>query len=84
MDKTIQQLKIIRKISIIPFVILLIVAIYNSIAGVNAFINSYYYGIDAFLLTVIAYSVLYWWIGVLCIIIIIVTSVIICKQQNKR
>jgi len=80
MDNKIKKLKTIRKICIIPFAILLIIAVFNSLFGVGAFIGSTYYGIEAFLLTIIAFLSLYWWIGVLCIIVIITTSIIIKKN----
>ena len=80
MDNKIKNLKIIRKICIIPFVLLLIRAIYGSLDGVGGFFGEYTYGMDAFLLTIFAYFIVYWWLWALCIIIIITTSIIIKKN----
>lgn len=73
-------LKIIRIIAIIPFIGVLGFAIYNSINGA-AFINSVYYGFDAFILTLIAFGATFWWLGLICIVLIIITSIILKKQK---
>lgn len=74
-------LKAIRIISIIPFFGVLFFAIYNATNGVPTFIDSTYYGFDAFILTLMAFGATFWWLGLICIVLIIITSIILKKQK---
>lgn len=81
--KSVKRLRIIRRVCAVPYVIVIGLALANSLIGVDAFTNSSYLGIDAFLLMLIAYAVSYWWIGIFCLIMIIVISIIIYCANKK-
>lgn len=81
--KSVKRLRIIRRVCAVPYVIVIVLALVNSLIGVDAFINSSYLGIDAFLLMLIAYAVSYWWIGIFCLIMIIVISIMIYCANKK-
>lgn len=86
--KSVKILRIIRRVCAVPYVIVIVIvivlALANSLTGVEAFINSSYLGIDAFLLILIAYAVSYWWIGIFCLIMIIVISIMIYCANKKH
>lgn len=81
--KGVKILRIIRRLCVIPYVIVIVLALVNSLIGVDAFINSSYFGIDAFLLILIAYAVSYWQIGIFFLIMIIVISIMIYYANKK-
>lgn len=81
--KGVKILRIIRRLCVVPYVIVIILALVNSLIGVDAFINSSYFGIDAFLLMLIAYAVSYWQIGIFFLIMIIVISIMIYCANKK-
>ena len=75
-------LKMIRCISFMPFIVLILLALYNAKFGLPAFINSTYYGYQAFMWTIIAYGISYAWIEIICICIIVITSVMLYKLKH--
>lgn len=61
-------------------------AVYNTIFGLEVFYSNISYGIEAFLLTIILYSVAYFWFEMICIAIISTTTIILLfyKENNKE
>lgn len=82
--KSVKRLRIVRRVCAVPYVIVIVLALANSLIGVDAFTNSSYLGIDAFLLMLIAYAISYWWIGIFCLIMTIVISIMIYCANKKR
>lgn len=79
-------LKAVRLITVIPFLIVLILAIRNAIAGVRFFADSLVYGFPAFFVTIAAYLLNYHYIAIIAVAAFIVLTVRIRRigrtQQN--
>lgn len=83
-------LKILRFICFMPFIIWLIIALYYALIRGVSFGNSPSYGYDAFVIALIAYGVSFFWVGVICIIGIVVISILLAitkrgsEQENEE
>lgn len=80
---SVKLLKTIRILCFIPFILLLLMSLYNSWNGLDAFINSKYYGYIAFAYTIQAYGITYYWIGIICFCIIILTTIMLNKKRKE-
>lgn len=72
-----------RIIFIMPIVVMTGIAFLTSCFGIDAYIDSFYTGIIAFVLTIIAFMVKYSWIWIVSVIGTLVTSILI-RRINKR
>lgn len=79
----VKTLKIIRIACLIPFIWLVIMAFIWSWSGISGFTNSMFYGPIAFVFILFAYASKYYWIGIICLCIIIATSILIMKQRKS-
>ncbi len=75
-------LNIFRIICLVPFVMIVIWAIRNSILG-STFITTKVYGLEALILSIVAGVVTMWWIFLICAMLFVVFTVIIEKEKNK-
>lgn len=80
----VKTLKIIRIACLIPFIWLVIMAFIWSWTGISGFTNSMFYGPIAFVFILLAYASKYYWIGIICLCIIIATSLQLKKQRNSE
>lgn len=82
MNKRLRILKIIRTVCCVPFIFLLCVSLYNSWFGVDAFIDSRYYGLTAFEFTIIAYGIKLRYVELFCLVGFIFSSIQIRRQKR--
>lgn len=79
--------KIIRVICSIPLVLSLTVCIVSMFTGVNVLlfgVDDVQYGIKAFILMVIFHWVIFWWLYIICIAGIIVTTIMIIRNKKNN
>lgn len=78
--------KIIRIICSIPLVLSLTVCIVSMFTGVNVLlfgVDDVQYGIKAFILRVVFQWVMFWWLYIICIAGIIVTTIMIIRNKKN-
>lgn len=79
--------KIIRIICSIPLVLSLTVCIVSMFTGVNVLlfgVDDVQYGIKAFILRVVFQWVMFWWLYIICIAGIIVTTIMIIRNKKNN
>lgn len=80
----VKMLKMIRIVCIIPFIWLLIIAFLWSWNGIDGgYFGTNFSGPIAFVLILLSYGMRYCWIGIICICIIILTSIMLYKQRKS-
>lgn len=77
-------LKILRAAAVLPLLLYLGYAVYSGIFGVSFFMDSFSIGFDAVYLVLLVGVVGFWWLWLICIVLIIFTSVLIRKQLRKN
>lgn len=81
---SIKKLKLIRKICAAPFVVSLIICVVFSIIGVGDFMltSGLDLGFDAFIDAAFVLAFYFWWLYIICLVGIVVTSIMIMKKHK--
>ena len=68
----------------LPYLYIFCVGLFNTFQpeGIEFFMDAKVYGFEAFVATVILYSAVFWYVGIICLILFII-SLIRCKQINR-
>jgi uncharacterized membrane protein len=82
--KIIKILRVIQYLCAVPFIILPIAALYRGFFGIEIMDGITRHGVLVFAVAFLAYVVVYWWIGVLCLILMVLAGLVIRKLKGKE
>lgn len=77
----INVLRIVRTVALIPLILLLGYAVFRAFTGYSFLSDTVYRGFNAFILVVLLYASTLSWLWLVCILLIILTTILIRKQR---